>query len=154
LPKGITGKVQRTRLREIVSEASAPTDTRLRTEIFQLWSKLKQFATFKAPRRISVDGQLPRGTTGEVQRTQPREIISEKLVLPEGRLHAELLQIWKKLLKVESLSIDDDFFEKGGNSLLAMDLHAEIERLTAKSLPESFLFESSTIRALTKALSS
>ena len=72
---------------------------------------------------------------------------------PDAGWHAELLQLWKKFLKTESVSIDDDFFEKGGNSLLVMDLHMEIERLTAKPLPESFLSEASTIRALVKALS-
>jgi acyl-CoA synthetase (AMP-forming)/AMP-acid ligase II len=150
LPKGITGKVQRTRLNEIVSEASALPDIHLRAMISRLWSKLKQFATYNPP----VDAQLSRRAAAEVQRAPQREIISEKLALTEERLHSELLKIWKRLLKVEALSIDDDFFEKGGNSLLAMDLHVEIERLTAKALPESFLSESSTIRALAHALSS
>ena len=74
--------------------------------------------------------------------------------LSDDRLRSELLRIWRRLLKVETLSIDDDFFEKGGDSLLSMDLHAEIERLTGEALPESILSECSTIRALAYALSS
>jgi hypothetical protein len=74
-------------------------------------------------------------------------------VLSEARLQAELLLIWKRILKVESLSIDDDFFGKGGNSLLAMDLHVEVQRLTTKPVPELILSEASTVRALAKALS-
>ncbi len=154
LPKGLTGKVQRTHLREIVSEESAPPGAQSRAGSLQFWNMLKQFATFKTSRRISTAGQLPKRPIGKAQQAPPREATSAELVLSEDRLHAELLQIWKKLLKVESLSIDDDFFESGGNSLLAMDLHAEIERLTGKPLPESFLFNSSTIRALIKTLSS
>ncbi len=67
---------------------------------------------------------------------------------------AELLQLWKKFLKNDSISVDDDFFEKGGDLLLAMDLHMEIERLTGQQLPESILLEASTARQLAKRLSS
>jgi acyl-CoA synthetase (AMP-forming)/AMP-acid ligase II len=154
LPKGITGKVQRTRLSEIVSEESALPAASLYEEFFQFWKKLKQLVTFKTPRRISIVRRLPKRITGQVQRTRLSEIISEESVLSDARLHAELLQIWKRILKVENLCVDDDFFEKGGNSLLAMDLYVEIERLTAKSLPASFLSEAPTIRSLAKALSS
>jgi oxalate---CoA ligase len=135
LPKGITGKVQRTRLKEFVSNASAPPTTALRATLSRLWRSIGLLAAFR------------------LQRTQPNETIPGKGSLSESQLHAELLQIWKKLLKVETLSIDDDFFEMGGNSLLSMDLHFEIERLTGEALPESFLSESSTIRALAHALS-
>jgi oxalate---CoA ligase len=69
-------------------------------------------------------------------------------------LHAPLLQLWKKLLKTEDISIDDDLFEKGGDSLMAIDLWLELQRLTGRQLPDSILFETSTIRALAKRLSS
>jgi acyl carrier protein len=64
-----------------------------------------------------------------------------------------LLKLWKKLLKTEDVSIDDDFFEKGGDSLLAIDMQLELQRLTGLDLPESLLFESSTVRALADRLS-
>jgi acyl-CoA synthetase (AMP-forming)/AMP-acid ligase II/acyl carrier protein len=154
LPKGITGKIQRTRLLEIVSAASRPPETHLLAKLSRFWSKVKQFATYKAPRRISGDAQLLRRAAGEAQQTVLRKTISEEMPLSDDRLRSELLRIWRRLLKVETLSIDDDFFEKGGDSLLSMDLHAEIERLTGEALPESILSECSTIRALAYALSS
>jgi hypothetical protein len=70
----------------------------------------------------------------------------------DPRLHAELLRIWKKILKTEDISIDDDFFEKGGDSLLAMDLHVALAPLAGHALPESILFEAPTIRELAKRL--
>jgi acyl-CoA synthetase (AMP-forming)/AMP-acid ligase II/acyl carrier protein len=146
LPKGITGKVQRTRLNGLLSKEPPAPEAGPRAEPFRFWRRLKQFATLALPGRSSAVDHWPKPNAGA--------IISEKSVPSNGDLHAELLQVWKRLLKVEKLSIDDDFFEKGGNSLLVMDLHMEIERLTAKPLPESFLSEASTIRALAKALSS
>jgi oxalate---CoA ligase len=146
LPKGITGKVQRTRLNGLLSKEPPAPEAGPHAEPFRFWRRLKQFATLALPGRSSAVDHWPKPNAGA--------IISEKSVPSDGDLHAELLQVWKRLLKIEKLSIDDDFFEKGGNSLLVMDLHMEIERLTAKPLPESFLSEASTIRALAKALSS
>ena len=67
-------------------------------------------------------------------------------------LHADLLRIWSRLLETTDLSIDDDFFDKGGDSLLATEMMLELERLIGKSIPETLLFEASTIRTLTDRL--
>ena len=73
--------------------------------------------------------------------------------LSDSIWHEKLLKLWRKLLKIEDVSIDDDFFEKGGDSLLAIDLQLELQRLTGQELPESILFEASTVRALADRLS-
>jgi pimeloyl-ACP methyl ester carboxylesterase len=64
-----------------------------------------------------------------------------------------LLGIWCRLLETASLSIDDDFFESGGDSLLATEMVREVERRLGKSIPPSLLFEASTIRLLAEFLS-
>jgi len=70
----------------------------------------------------------------------------------QARLQANLLQIWGRLLESTDLSIDDDFFDKGGDSLLATEMMLELERLVGKPVPETLLFETSTIRTLTDKL--
>ena len=72
----------------------------------------------------------------------------------EDSWHPELLRLWNKFLKTADVSIDDDFFEKGGDSLLAIDLQLELQRLIGRQLPEELLFEASTVRVLAKRLSS
>jgi acyl-CoA synthetase (AMP-forming)/AMP-acid ligase II len=151
LPKGVTGKVQRARLNEIVARGS--TDASPDAPRFNFWQKLKQLAVFGTPLCAPMPGRPPRQVSHSTPSTQRNGSTSNVPVLSEARLQAELLLVWKKILKVEDLSIDDDFFSKGGNSLLAMDLHVEVQRLTAKPLPELFLAEASTVRALAKALS-
>ena len=152
LPRGITGKVQRSRLNEIVEREFAP-DAPADGQRFQFWRNFKQLVAFWAPRRISILGRSPRQASHPAHQTQQNEITSDVPVLSEARFQSELLLIWKRILKVDNLSVDDDFFEKGGNSLLAMDLHVEIQRLSAKPLPELLLSEASTVRALAKVLS-
>ena len=77
---------------------------------------------------------------------------AEIFVGAETRLHADLLRIWSRLLESTDLSIDDDFFDKGGDSLLATEMMLELERLIGKSIPETLLFETSTIRTLADRL--
>ena len=72
----------------------------------------------------------------------------ESFVDSQDRLHSEMVRIWSRLLETSHFSIDDDFFDKGGDSLLATELMLELRQLTGKSLPDSVLFESSTIRSL------
>ncbi len=123
----------------------------------QLRDFLRQhLAAFKIPRRISNVDQLPKGITGKVQRKRLSESLQaspEPSTRSDASLQAQLLQLWKKFLKTEKVSIDDDFFERGGDSLLALDLYLEIQRLTGQELPELILFEASTVREVEKRLS-
>ena len=70
--------------------------------------------------------------------------------MTEEDLEATLLTMWKRVLKTDDVSLDDDFFEKGGDSLLAMDVTLELQKLVGRPLSESLLFESATIRELAK----
>jgi oxalate---CoA ligase len=69
------------------------------------------------------------------------------------QLRSDILRICGRLLESTDLTIDDDFFDKGGDSLLATELMLELRQLTGKALPDSLLFESSTVRSLAQRLS-
>ena len=70
----------------------------------------------------------------------------------EPSLESKLLRLWNEFLNRSDLTIDDDFFESGGDSLLAVELLIEIERLTQGTLPPSILFETGTVRQLAERL--
>jgi pimeloyl-ACP methyl ester carboxylesterase len=78
---------------------------------------------------------------------------TESFVDGPDRLRSDILRICSRLLESTDLTIDDDFFDKGGDSLLATELMLELRQLTGKALPDSLLFESSTVRSLAKRLS-
>jgi pimeloyl-ACP methyl ester carboxylesterase len=63
-------------------------------------------------------------------------------------LRTELLAIWRPLLNSVALGVDDDFFEMGGDSLLATEMVLEVERRLGLAIPGSLLFEASTVRRL------
>ena len=69
-------------------------------------------------------------------------------VAPRTLVEAELAGIWAELLQLESVGIEDNYFDLGGTSLLAVDLFARIERRFDKKLPLSSLIEASTVAQL------
>ena len=71
----------------------------------------------------------------------------------ENAVTNEVRAIWERLLKTSPLSLDDDFFEMGGDSLLAAEMLVELETLTSQKIPSSILFEATTIRQLAQKLS-
>lgn len=70
----------------------------------------------------------------------------------ENELHERLLLLWRKFLKLRDVSIDDDFFERGGDSLLAIDLHLELQKMMGRQLPESILVDAPTVREMASRL--
>lgn len=63
---------------------------------------------------------------------------------------AQLLAIWKKVLKDSSVEADSDFFRCGGDSLLAVELATEIARLLGRKIPAGTVYCFSTPRQLAR----
>ena len=70
----------------------------------------------------------------------------------QPRLEIQLLRLWNKFLNRSDLTIDDDFFESGGDSILAAELLLEVEQLMQTTIPPSLLFETGTVRLLAERL--
>jgi acyl transferase domain-containing protein/acyl carrier protein len=56
--------------------------------------------------------------------------------------------IWRELLGVERINAADNFFDLGGNSLLAIQLIAQLRKTFGLDLPMSSLFEAPTVAGL------
>lgn len=60
----------------------------------------------------------------------------------------KLTQIWEKVLSAKNIGTADNFFEIGGDSLVAVALFLEIEEQFGRSLPISSLIDAATIERL------
>ncbi len=72
----------------------------------------------------------------------------------EGIVTQQLTRIWQHLLSVASVGLDDNYFDLGGDSSLAVQLFAQIERVCKVKLPLATLYEAPTIAELARILSS
>jgi acyl-CoA synthetase (AMP-forming)/AMP-acid ligase II/thioesterase domain-containing protein len=119
-----------------------------------------KLSPFKIPRRIFIVDQLPKGVSGKILRRRLSELYATAeashqtdQAMPDSReLSRQLTEIWQRLLNYAPVLVDDDFFEKGGDSLLATEMLLQIERLTGLTLTSSVLFEATTIRKLADKL--
>ncbi|WP_062293914.1 non-ribosomal peptide synthetase [Nostoc piscinale] len=86
-------------------------------------------------------------------RIQPSRQLSQVThSAPQDELEKQLIKIWKKVLGVSSIGVNDNFFHLGGHSLLALRLFAEIEKALDKKLPLATLFQVPTIRELAELI--
>ncbi|WP_169952585.1 amino acid adenylation domain-containing protein [Microbispora sp. H11081] len=71
-------------------------------------------------------------------------------VAPRTLTERRIAELWKKAMKRETVSIEDDFFAAGGNSLIAVGLINKINREFCGSLPLQVLFDCPTIEKLAR----
>lgn len=65
-------------------------------------------------------------------------------------LSAQLLEIWRDLLRNPQVKADDDFFALGGHSLQAVQIFHRFNRTTGVNLPLATLLSARTVRALAR----
>jgi len=74
------------------------------------------------------------------------------LTLTEDDTEGQLAVIWQNLLGMESVGIDQNFFDLGGDSSLAVRMFAEIEKTFKVKLPLATLYETPTIEELARVV--
>ncbi len=63
-----------------------------------------------------------------------------------------LTSIWQRVLQLPSVHIDDDFFDLGGDSSLALQLFNDIAQILNRELPPVTIYQARTISALAALL--
>ena len=100
---------------------------------------------------------LPLTSSGKLDRKSlpiPESIVEKRTIqAPTSKYEQRLLDIWKGLLKIDNISVTDNFFDIGGNSLLAINLAnliSEEFRITINTL---LIFEFPSIKDQSEHLS-
>ncbi|AUB36524.1 Glutamate-1-semialdehyde aminotransferase [Nostoc flagelliforme CCNUN1] len=97
---------------------------------------------------------LPMTPNGKIDRhslpepTQTRQQAEETFVAPSDETELQLARIWEKVLGIEPISITDNFFDLGGNSLLSIRLFAQVQKAFKKDMPLAILYQNPTIEQL------
>ncbi len=117
----------------------------------------KSLPDYMIPAHWVVLETLPVTANGKIDKKalpQPgmTELPGKKYVAPRNELETKLVKIWEELLGVSNVGIEDNFFERGGNSLLAMRMVAYIEKSLLVSIPIKMLFQFTCISDLSKYL--
>jgi amino acid adenylation domain-containing protein len=74
------------------------------------------------------------------------------LVPPRDEVERKLVRLWEKVLGVRPIGVQDNFFDLGGHSVLAVHLMAAIEQAFDHRLPLATLFQNPTVERLGELL--
>jgi thioesterase domain-containing protein len=112
---------------------------------------------YMVPTSFLVLAALPMTPNGKVDRQKlpvPQIQGAAEADQPRNALEFDLAAIWKAVLGLPTLGIQDNFFDLGGHSLLASILVARIQTELGYQLPLATLFRSPTIASLARSLQS
>lgn len=71
---------------------------------------------------------------------------------PYSPLQLKLKRIWKSILGLPAVGMDENFFDLGGNSLLAVKLFTLLKKELSVSMPVSSLFNNPTISGIARLI--
>lgn len=127
-----------------------------RVTISQLRSKLsKKLPTYMVPTYFVQLQSFEHTPNGKIDRKKlPDPHITKKdLVSPKTALQRRILLIWKSILSIDEISIDDNFFEIGGDSLCALKLQLELMKINI-NVEYGDIFKNNTIENLAEFIES
>ncbi|WP_247827427.1 amino acid adenylation domain-containing protein [Arthrobacter antioxidans] len=113
---------------------------------------------YMVPSRVEVLDKLPMSSSGKVDRAALiQQLESDQrpqraVILPSSKLETDCLNVWSRMLDREVLSVSDDFFDIGGNSLTAVKLINALNEHFGSSLPIQSIFEAPTARELAERI--
>ncbi len=101
---------------------------------------------------------LPKTPSGKIDRKslpkpdEKRPEIGTLFVQAATPDEIAISRLWSKLLRIDRVGIDDNFFDLGGNSLLALQAIAILRQENGMDIPVVKLYQQPTVRGLLKAL--
>jgi amino acid adenylation domain-containing protein len=129
----------------VVGHESTPTPGEWRTFLIQ------RLPEYMIPSLFVSLEELPLLPNGKVNRRAlpvpdaSRPELPKAFVAPENPTQVRLVEIWMNVLGVDRVGIHDDFFELGGDSILATRLVSRVRRTFSVELPLRELFWKSTV---------
>jgi len=74
------------------------------------------------------------------------------VVLPRDEAEENIAGLWRELLGLEAVGVNDNFFDLGGNSTLAVQMMTQIDERFGRKLPLVALFQQATVAHLADLL--
>ena len=114
---------------------------------------------YMIPSQFVAVESIPLSPSGKIDRRalERMEIRGAVLAEAEGtppatQTEKRLAEIWKKLLEIDHVSREDNFFEIGGDSLLAVSMVAAVRSELSAELPMEEIYEGATLKRCAAAI--
>lgn len=107
------------------------------------------------PSEFVVMDALPLNTNGKVDRKalpEPKRTVTRNHVPPRSDLEKAIANIWCDVLKLESVGVEDNFFDLGGDSMAAAIMASALQKHWTGQLSLATFLDNPTIANLARAL--
>ncbi len=145
-----------------IEDSDADVSESLSSILYPLSSELRAFLAARLPAYMIPSAfvalsALPRTPSGKLDRAalpapDRRAIGAAPFQPPRTQAEQTIAAIWREVLQVEQIGIDDNFFALGGHSLLATQVISRIRDLFEAELSVRALFEQPTVAGMAQAL--
>jgi amino acid adenylation domain-containing protein len=115
-----------------------------------------QLPNYMVPSAFTILDTLPLTQNGKVDRRalpmpdSLRPELESDYVAPRNLIEERLVRIWQELLGIKPVGITDNFFDLGGDSLLAVRMLVQVERKLERKVCMADLFPAPTIEQLAR----
>jgi acyl-coenzyme A synthetase/AMP-(fatty) acid ligase len=135
----------------VVARGPAPDPALLRERL------ASQLPAWMVPSQFVFLERIPRTLNRKIDRAalpaaDPSPPRPSECVLPSTELEAQLTQLWQSVLGIARVGVEENFFDIGGHSVLAVRIHRRLRELTSKRVSLTDLFRFPTIRSLARFL--
>jgi aspartate racemase len=99
---------------------------------------------------------LPLSPNGKVDRAalpDPAPAAGLAAEMRGSDLEEQIAALWRQVLKTERVGLDDNFFDLGGDSLLIVAVHSQLQKMLQREIQVTDLFEHVTVRSLARHVS-
>jgi oxalate---CoA ligase len=115
-----------------------------------------RLASFKVPARLLIVEDIPKSSTGKVQRAVLAGIFAGRMqgesIPPRNDLETLVASIFADVLEVRPVAASDNFFALGGDSLRATQVISRVRSLFSVNLPIATLFSKTTVAELAREI--
>jgi len=117
----------------------------------------KHIPEYMVPERLIILSTIPKTPSGKIdRRALPIPNLVEQPRKEQILLHGTeklIAEVWQKILHIEKVSLNDNFFDLGGNSLLLVQVREQLQTIFTKKISIVEMFQHPTVRALGQLLS-
>lgn len=113
---------------------------------------------YMIPQKVLKLDQLPKTLNGKIDKKLLNEVCTnatsqvKNISQVNSKTINEISVIWKNILEVDNVDIDENFFNLGGHSISAVEIFGIVNDKFNLNLPLSVIFEAATIRSFSELI--
>jgi amino acid adenylation domain-containing protein len=97
---------------------------------------------------LTANGKIDRDALAKLRKQEPVSRPLDSSPLRNNSAAEIISSVWREVLRLQSVGMDDSFFELGGDSLQLIEVHAKLEKLIGQSVSITDLFQYPTVGSL------